>query len=359
MSSTQKTALPTTLAQRAAEQAACLARWLASGELQSPAGAFCAWREEGGELAFEYPEITGYALTWLASRDDPSEAELQAGRRAALWLLERLEANDPSAHSRWDGGAVYTFDLGMISAGLISFGRRVQEPRFIDRGESVGQHLAALFLDHEDPPQVDPSGPPSGRAPTWSNAGHPHVSKCVQSMLLSEQLEAGEKLIAHAGAFQHESGYFQTQPSEDFVMLHPHFYTVEALWMWGEARDDDVALARAHRATEWAWRHQLPEGGLPRLVNLTNEDELGVEQLDVTSQAVRAALLVGVEVDGLDRALARLLAAVRPAGQGAALPYQTQSESAHLNAWVTMFGAQALELAAQNERHQLEWHELV
>jgi hypothetical protein len=358
MSSTQRTVLATTLTQRAAEQAACLATWLASGEVQSPAGAFCAWREEGGELAFEYPEITGYALTWLASHDDPSEAEIEAGRRAANWLLERLKANDLSAHSRWDGGAVYTFDLGMIAAGLISFGRRVEEPQFIDRGESVGRHLASLFLDHEDPPQVDPSGPPSGRDPTWSNAGHPHVSKCVQSMLLSEQWEAAEKLITHAGAFQHESGYFQTQPSEDFVMLHPHFYTVEALWMWGTARGDDAALARARRATEWAWRHQLPEGGMPRLVNLSNEDE-GVEQLDITSQAVRAALLVKVEVDGLHRAVERLLAAARPAGEGAAaLPYQTQSESPHLNAWVTMFGAQALDLVASADR-RLEWHELV
>jgi hypothetical protein len=359
MSSTQKTARPTTLAQRAAEQAACLARWLASGEVQSPAGAFCAWREEGGELAFEYPEITGYALTWLASRRDPSEAEIEAGRRAAVWLLERLEANDLSAHAQWDGDAVYTFDLGVISSGLISFGKVVGEPSFIDGGERVGRHLAALFLGEETPPQVDPNGPPSGRPPTWSNAGHPHVAKCVQAMLLAGQGEAAERLIAHAATFQHPSGYFLTQPDEGLVMLHPHFYTVEAMWMWGTARADEDAIACARRATEWAWRHQLPDGGLPRLVNLTNEDELGIEQLDVTSQAVRAALLVGVEVDGLDRALARLLAAVRPAGQGAALPYQTQSESAHLNAWVTMFGAQALELAAQNERHKLEWHELV
>jgi hypothetical protein len=358
MSSTQKKVLATTLAQRAAEQAASLAIWLVSGEVQSPAGAFCAWREDGGELAFEYPEITGYALTWLASRHDLSEAEIEAGRRAAVWLLERLETNDLSAHAQWDGDAVYTFDLGMISSGLISFGKRVGEPSFIDGGERVGRHLAALFLGEETPPQVDPNGPPSGRPPTWSNAGHPHLSKCVQAMLLAEQGEAAERLIAHAATFQHPSGYFLTQPDEDLVMLHPHFYTVEAMWMWGTARADDTAIACARRATEWAWRHQLPDGGLPRLVNLTSEERLGVEQLDVTSQAVRCALLVEAEVDGMARAIERLLAAARPAGQGTALPYQPQSGSTHLNAWVTMFGAQALELAASEDR-RLEWHELV
>jgi hypothetical protein len=141
-------------------------------------------------------------------------------------------------------------------------------------------------------------------------------------------------------------------------MLHPHFYAVEAMWMWGTARDELAALERAKRATEWAWRYQLPDGGLPRLVNLDTE-EAGVEQLDVTSQAVRAALLVEADVDGLDRAVERLCAAARPVAGAAALPYQPQAANAHLNAWVTMFGAQALELAAQPGHRSLSWHELV
>jgi hypothetical protein len=327
--------------------------------VQSSDGAFCAWREEGGTLAFEYPEITGYALTWLAAQPDLSSAARRAGIRAASWLLERLDANAISAHADWDGGAVYTFDLGMIAAGLISFGRRVGEPRFQQQGASVARHLASLFLENELPPAIDPSGPSGSREITWSNASHPHLSKCVQSLLLAEQLDAARRLVDHAASFQRPDGYYLTQPREDLMMLHPHFYTVEAMWMWGTARGDSSALQSARRATEWAWSYQLPTGGMPRLVNLGEDGEDGVEQLDVTSQAIRAALLLGADAPGLERAVERLCTVAHPFEGGAALPYQPDSPSIHFNAWVSMFGAQALQLAAQGEGCTLDWHELV
>jgi hypothetical protein len=346
--------------QGASEFAAQLATWLAGGEIQAPSGAFCAWRERDGELAFEYPEITGYALTWLAARPNLSSAELDAGTRAASWLLKRLDSRDVSAHADWDQGAVYTFDLGMISAGLISFGRRTREPRFVDRGMNLASDLARLFLDQESPLQIDPRGPATGREPTWSNAGHPHLAKCVQALLLADQSQAAETLIAHAIGYQDSSGYFQTQPQEDLVMLHPHFYAVEALWMWGTARGDEEALSRARHATEWAWGFQLAEGGLPRLVDFRNHRGPAIEQLDITSQAIRATLLLDAKADGLQRAVDRLLLASHAAGRGAALPYQPQSTSTHLNAWVTMFGAQALELVGRREGERaLGWQELV
>ena len=56
----------------ASTTAAALRRWLASGEPQSPSGAFYAWVEEDGSPSFEYPEITGYALTHLAGLADPA-----------------------------------------------------------------------------------------------------------------------------------------------------------------------------------------------------------------------------------------------------------------------------------------------
>ena len=346
--------------ERAATLAARLASWLEGGGVQSPDGAFCAWREErGGALAFEYPEITGYALTWLAAQPELDAEAREAGLRAGRWLLERIKANAISAHVDYDGSAVYTFDLGMIAAGLISFGRRVQEPSLLGRGEQVARHLGSLFLEDPLPPAIDPRGPASSREITWSNASHPHLSKCVQSLILTEQWAAAEKLMAHAASFQRPDGYFLTQPREDLVMLHPHLYTVEAMWMWGTARGEQDPLDRARRATEWTWLHQLPEGGLPRLVNLDAEREQAVEQLDVTSQAIRAALLTGAEVHGLERAVERLCAVACNVGEAAALPYQPSAPEAHLNAWVSMFGAQALQLASRAGQPLLQWHELV
>jgi hypothetical protein len=340
----------------ARETAALLRRWLASGRIQAPSGAFCAWRD-GDVLSFEYPEITGYALTALAAYGELNDGEATAGMRAADWLVSRLEGGDRSAHAGWDEGAAYTFDLGMIAAGLISFGRLFHTPVHEQRGIQTARELAALISLDDGLPPLAPDGPASKRLPAWSNVGHPHLAKCVQSLCLADETVAAEMLMHHTSRFQADAGYFVTQRQDDFVMLHPHLYAVEALWMWGTARGDDSVLARARRATEWAWEHQLASGGLPRLVGLRDVVPDAPEQLDVTSQAVRAALLLGLAPPGLDRAIARLCDSAVADGPGASLPYQPQSGQRHLNAWVTMFGAQALELAGG--RVELAWSELV
>lgn len=342
----------------AGEVAERLGDWLTGNGVQSDSGAFCAWRDEDGLLAFEYPEITGYALTWLAGRPSLTAAGQEAGRRAARWLVERLAAGNRAAHDGWDEGAVYTFDLGMIAAGMISYGRRFDEAQTVERGELLAGELAKLALTNPFMPAVAPDGPPTGRPSSWSTAGRPHLAKCVQALMLIEEWDAAAHLIADACTFQDPSGYFLTQPDEQIVMLHPHFYTVEALWMWGTARGDDDALERAHRATEWAWRHQLPAGGLPRMVAL-DEDTVAPEQFDLTSQGVRAGLLTGAGLDRLEKAVSRLCTSALPLPDGAALPYQPQAESLHQNSWVSLFGAQALELAAQPGEVSLAWHELV
>src|ERR1700710_564213 len=81
-------------------------RWLGSGPIDSPTGAYFAWIEEGTRrAAFEYPEITGYALTYLMGRPEPSREELSRAARAADWLVDRLDRGDRSARDGWDYGA--------------------------------------------------------------------------------------------------------------------------------------------------------------------------------------------------------------------------------------------------------------
>jgi hypothetical protein len=341
--------------------AADLRRWLSSGALQSSSGAYCAWLDEdAGTLAFEYPEITGYALTWLAGRPDPTARELAAGARAARWLVHRLSRGDRSARPGWDREAVYTFDLGMIAAGLISFGRLVGDGAAVDVGLATARELAAYVAEAGYVPAVAPDGPATSRAAEWSTVGCAHGAKCVQALLLADEVEAAATLVAVAARCQRGDGAVRTQPEESLVMLHPHLYTVEALWMWGTARGDDDALDRARRATDWAWRQQLSSGGLPRCVGSPDAGRPAVEQCDVTAQAIRAALLTGADPHGLEQAVYRLGQIARPAGRGAraALVYQPESGQRHLNAWVTMFGAQALELA-ESGRGSIAWTQLV
>src|SRR5207245_8520774 len=69
-----------------------LSAWISSGICQSSSGAFAAWVElASGEKAYDYAEITGYALSHLAGRASLSAEEIAVGRRAADWLVGRVQ----------------------------------------------------------------------------------------------------------------------------------------------------------------------------------------------------------------------------------------------------------------------------
>ena len=103
-----------------------LRAWLCSGGCQSPNGAFVAWLDSAtGRRAYDYPEITGYALTFLAGMATLTAADRATGHRAGDWLVERLRSGNLAARDGWDNNAVYLFDLGMIAteASARSLGR--------------------------------------------------------------------------------------------------------------------------------------------------------------------------------------------------------------------------------------------
>jgi hypothetical protein len=136
------------------------------------------------------------------------------------------------------------------------------------------------------------------------------------------------------------------------VMLHPHLYAAEGLWVWGSAVGDDEALERARAAVAWVWTHQLENGGLPR------RPGSATEQSDVTAQAIRLAIAVGARSAAVDRALDRLTEIAVRDERGLGVPYQPGSGAVHLNTWVTLFAAQAFALAGSNGR-PLRWQDLV
>ena len=329
-----------------------LARWISSGAPQSSSGAFAAWVElASGEKAYDYAEITGYALTYLAARDELTDPEAEVGRRAAEWLTARVRQRRLAARDGWDGDAVYLFDLGMISAGLQTFGRRVEEQRYVDAGLELVELLESELAGEISP--VSGHAPRSERT-NWSTRGIVHLAKLVQSLLLAGREESARRLIDAARAVQRPDGHMPTDPESAVTMLHPHLYGAEGLWMWGSAMGDQDAVDRARANVQWVWTHQLQTGGLPRAFGRPEP----IEQLDVTSQAVRMALLLGVHTPAVDRAIERLLEVARERDGMLAMPYQPGSPDVHLNTWVTMFASQALALTVPNET-PLRWDQLV
>jgi len=338
-----------------------LRRWLFSGRCQSASGAYCAWRDaETGQLAFEYPEINGYLLTFAAGLPDLEPVEAAAARRAADWLLRRLAVGDLSARTGWDGGAVYTFDLAMIATGLLSFGRRFGG-EYVERGIELVDFL-------EDEIRAGGRLPAVARGPAaahtgWAVQGRAHLLKVVQCFLLVDELSdstlvgLAQQLIEESIALQGPDGRFVTRPDDELTMLHPHLYALEGLWIWGTACSTPWALERARAGVEWVLKTQLASGGFPRFVRVAG-GELGPEQADATAQAVRLARLVGAPEPALARALAWLGKATTGEEDARAVVYQPSSGARHENVWATLFTAQALGLAATTEQGY-GWEELV
>jgi hypothetical protein len=359
MSTRPKPAPSPALPDAAGPAAAGLRAWVSSGAAQSPSGAFVAWVDRsGGQPSYEYPEITGYALTYVASLSPLSEPERAAGDRAAAWLTTRVREGSLAARDGWDNDAVYLFDLGMIASGLLSFGGRTASAPCVEAGVRLARLLANAISSPQALSAVWRLGPRSGRA-GWSTRGVVHLAKVAQALLLSEELSLASRLIDVVKNRQEADGCMRTDDSDGAtVMLHPLLYAAEGLWLWGTATGDADALARAAAALDWVLARQLDSGGFPRSVQRADEGAIAIEQSDVTAQAVRLALVVGRRSPSVDRAAARLVETARSDGAGLAIPYQPEAPSIHLNVWATLFAAQALALAG-GDAPQITWEELV
>jgi hypothetical protein len=337
-------------------------RWLVR-RARSASGAVHAWVDAAtGVPAFEYPEITGYALTFWAAQSATTEDELEAGRQAAGWLGELVESGRLYAREGWDSHAVYNFDLAMMANGLLAFGAR-----HLPEAVTIGIRLAAYLGDQIERDgwlePLDPGMSPRSSRSGWSTEGYAHLVKAAQCQLhaaalgLPDGVAAARAVVDRGLEFLTPEGRFVTQPSTEVTMLHSHLYAVEGLWIFAEATGDDEARDAAQAATEWAWRQQLPSGGFPRWA-AANSRASAPEQFDVTAQAIRAAVLCGLDPDGLDRAVLRLANCGLKTPAGSALPYQPDTENIHENAWVSMFGAQAYE-SALAAAPRFDWTTLV
>jgi hypothetical protein len=316
-----------------------------------------------GRRSFDYPEISGYALTYLAGLESMEKHELVAGHRAAEWLIARVRGGNLAARDGWDNDAIYLFDLGMIASGLLSFGRRTGVERYLETGSLLVSILEAEASSGDMISPVSRQGPKSRRT-DWSARGVSHLAKLVQPFLLAEESGGGSsrsvssRLIEQVRRNQDADGRIWTDEDRLTTMLHPHLYAAEGLWIWGSAVGDDDALERARAAVEWAWSHQLGHGGLPRSVTHTDEDEIRAEQSDVTAQAIRLSLAMGARSSAVGCAIKRMVGVARRHRSGLGIVYQPGSSRVHLNMWATLFAVQALTMAVP-EAPQISWQELV
>jgi hypothetical protein len=338
--------------------------WLV-GRAQGGSGALYSWIDAvSGQPAFEYPEITGYALTHFAAQTACSDAEIAAGLSAGRWLCRLIDSDGLAARRNWDGHAIYNFDLGMISNGLLTFGSRLNQSNFVAAGLHVATGLRDQVRRYGWLESIDLASSPASTRSAWSTDGHVHLVKVAQCLLTADRLglsggaEAATQIIGRGLLELEPDGRFVTHSRECETMLHPHLYAVEGLSVHAFATGSASSAAAAQAATDWVWRHQLPTGGFPRYV-ATGTRAGEPEQFDTTAQAVRAAMLCGLRPVGLGAAVERLCAQAVATPAGCALPYRPDTAVVHENTWVSMFAAQALASFCATDGVPFHWSHLV
>ncbi|MCK7624500.1 hypothetical protein MUU72_15555 [Streptomyces sp. RS10V-4] len=350
--------------ERAGHLAQALSAWLRGGATQRPDGAYCGWQAPDGRLSYPYPEITGYILTFFA-HETLNASDRQRADAAASWLADRLDGGDYSCRPDHGDGAVFLFDIGMITHGLLSYGRRVDDQRLL----AAGRAAARFLLDHLPPtghphPLASGKRPPTAE-PTWSNSGSAHLLKLLQALVSADDAgvrgadaAAGRLVDALLAEPRPTAGApVVTCPGSELISLHAACYAAEGLWVWDTARRRPEARERAVRITEWVWRQQLAQGGFPTYAHRTGGPASDRMQSDVLAQAIRLAGLLDLRPDGFDAAVSTLAASMYTADGTAAVLYWPQAAEPHRNCWSSLFACQALRLCGGTAG--LAWHELI
>lgn len=359
--------------------------WFLHSGIQSQApgarthGGFHAYYEaDEGRYAYQYAEITGYALTMLAHLHEACGGEAAGPVRETLarhaglaldWL--RCFARDERsrayrcryewAHDEFAPLRVCTFDNAMCLNGVVSWARLRGDGMLWDEARALAAWL--LGMQNRDGSfnvrTVGPAAKLENTYATWSTQIGSFLSKGVIGLLNLER-ETGDGALRDAARracdlalrFQAPEGRFLTHIVERDTLQHPHLYTVEGLLVGGTALEEPRYLDAAFRGIDWSLSTQLEDGGFPSTVRGAggqNEHQ----RMDIQAQVLRAALWArrcgyAPDMGAVEGALTRLLAAQsqdeRPALRGGFLYGHDDDGRAlpHPNSWVTMFAMQAL-----------------
>ncbi len=320
---------------------------------------------------FLYSEITGYAVNaYLFAHTQTGEpAYLAAARMAADWLIRqefpengliRTRVNHDHFRTPYFEEWVFTFDQWIIVYGLVCLAEAAKDKTYLNHACRM-----ADFLLKET---VRPNGlffpvyhigrkEPEATGDKWSRQSGGFHAKALMALDKLQELTgnpaytaAAKKLFTATLQLQQPDGRFITQDSEGSTHLHPHLYTVEGLLQHGLFHGNNDALQAAQRGVEWALKGQRADG---TVFSFFKDGALQpFTRADVLAQTLRTAvrlqqegLLTGRE-ESLKKLRDKLLSFQVQQGpmRGAFFYGQEQDGSIHyhLNAWVTMFAAQAL-----------------
>lgn len=354
------------------------AEWLLNSGIQDTEenkptyGGVNAWYDlTSGSYPFVYSEITGYAVNaFLHSFHlTGDEAYAKAAKLAARCLLRHRDSKTGLVYNRiWHGASkesyydswIFTFDQWVIVYGLISLYEDQKDDTFRSEAEVMAQFLMESTVRDDgsfDPVYDFEKEETAATFDKWSRQPGPFHAKALMALLKLFEItkndryfEYAERLAKVTLTMQSREGRFITQTNEKSTHLHPHLYTLEGLMSFGLATDNKDYLDAVERGLKWVLDHCKENGE----VNSFYKDNRFVPYVrcDILAQALRvgALLLRQGRLKGYDEKLAGLRKAllryqiVQGPQKGGFFYGQEQDGTIHyhVNAWVSMFAAQAL-----------------
>jgi len=336
-------------------------------------GGVSAWFDlRNATYPFFYSEITGYAInTFLFFHQVTEDAVyLKRARLAADWLM-KIEQPTTGLFPTWVHGQdparphfeewAFTFDHWMIIYGLANLAEVCGESSYLEKAEDVARFLlrhtvskSGLFypaFNFRSQKVVEPND-------KWSRTAGSFLVKAVLGLQKLYQLTQNNDYRFHAAKLakavlhlQQENGRFVTLIDEGSTHSHAHLYTLEGLLFFGITVQDQNLIDAFIKGLSWILEEQLDHGGLYSFFK--DEGFVPHERTDVLAQTLRLGVLslqyvkhAGKLKSKLGRLRQRLLLyQINSGTQKGGFLYGQEEDGAiryHVNAWVTMFAAQAL-----------------
>jgi hypothetical protein len=306
--------------------------WLTSPDVVRYDGAVMSWVNPD-HPGYPYPEIAGYMLSYL-SLQGPTTLSMR-NRIAAH--IDRHDLTASGAVGR--GGAEYVFDSAMVLAGLVAHQKAGGFLTAPDMPERLYRFISGR-LERKIPLEGDLEAD----SRHWSQSYGVHLLKCVLSLTAYAELHqepSPRELVSNLLTDLlplYDNGRFRINADSNQTYMHAHCYALEGLLVL-EGRGFGGLRPWIEGGASWLAEIQAPDGGLPALV--ANRFAVPTAHGDCTAQAVRIWSCVNPDSfrENIDRAT-RFLEELSAEG---GIRYRRGSED--INTWVTIFGAQAFEMA--------------
>jgi rhamnogalacturonyl hydrolase YesR len=372
--------------------------WMTESGIQNwsdgPSRGGChAWYAEADdEYAYLYAEITGYLLTfyaWAQARSllDKHVAKEHA-RAAADWLISQVRTLEGSfrclvpttaSNADFKKNLVYSFDNGIILNGLVHLFELTGDERYGKAAKDVANWLVSraqkpdgsfrAVYDVEKKKFCEPNG-------EWSYFSGAYHTKIAIGLLSAHRalkddtyLKAAQRCCEFALTTQKPDGRFVTYGTQDGTNCHPHCYSAEGLWVVGMVLEREDFVTASARAVGWLLTQQNEEGFIPRLYQ--NGKLNFNERMDIQAQTLRMATIhrsSGRISSTYDPKIQKLLNLILKQQSGSIDlrsrggfyfgRFSDGEKKAHVNSWVTMFSAQALEVFANRASSPLSYDPL-